>query len=77
MKNPKRYWCGELEGNTMKRITVGENENEMRDLALIIMRDNYRAADNAAKNSRLEQASKHLAAAERWRVRARLHGAKI
>ena len=57
--------------------TVGANEAEMRDLATQIMRDNYRAADNAAKDGRLSQASKHLEQAEKWRVRARNNGAKV
>lgn len=39
----------------MNAITVGQNDREMRDLAIQIMRDNYRAADNAAKDGRLKQ----------------------
>ena len=57
--------------------TVGQNEDEMRELAVQLMRDNYRAADNAAADGRLEQAEQHLAAAERWRERARSHGAHV
>ena len=57
--------------------TVGQNEAEMRDLAVQIMRDNYRAADNACKDGRLQLAGQHLEAAERWRVKARSHGAKV
>ena len=57
--------------------TVGQNADEMRDLAVQIMRDNYRAADNAAKDMRLKQASAHLEAAERWRIKACSHGAKV
>ena len=61
----------------MTDITVGQNETEMRDLALDMMRSNYKAADNAAKGGRLPQAAKHLESAEKWRVRAREHGAKV
>ena len=57
--------------------TVGQNEDEMRELAVQIMRDKYRAADNAAKAGRLGEAEQHLAAAERWRSRARSHGARV
>lgn len=60
-----------------KQITVGQNEQEMRDLAVELMRDNYRAADNAAKEGRLTQVERHLEAAERWRVRALIHGARV
>ena len=42
-------------GKKMNAITVGQNDREMRDLAIQIMRDNYRAADNAAKDGRLKQ----------------------
>ena len=64
--------------------TVGQNQREMAKLAVDIMRANYRAADNAAKQFlksgdavMKRAAEKHLEAAERWRVRARSHGAKI
>ncbi len=57
--------------------TVGENESEMRGLAVSLMKSNYRAADNAAKDGRLKQAEQHLEAAERWRLRARSHGARV
>ena len=57
--------------------TVGQNTDEMRDLALDLMRSNYKAADNAAKDGRLAQASAHLETAEKWRVRARSHGARV
>lgn len=61
----------------MARLTVGENQDQMRDLAVALMKDNYRAADNAAKGGRLKQAEQHLVAAERWRGRARSHGARV
>lgn len=61
----------------MNQITVSQNEAEMRELAIQVMRDNYRAADNAAKDGRLQQAAQHLESAEKWRVRARNHGAKV
>lgn len=48
-----------------------------RNLAVDVMRDNYRAADNAAKDGRLKQAAQHLESAEKWRIRARNHGAKV
>lgn len=57
--------------------TVGANEREMLTLAVSLMQDNYRAADNAAKAGRLPQAAQHLEAAERWRQRARSHGARV
>ena len=53
------------------------NTNSMRVLALDLMRDNYRAADNAAKRGALKQAEQHLESAERWRVKARSHGAVV
>ncbi len=59
----------------MKIPTVGENQSQMRDLAIALMRDNYKAADYAAKEGRLNDARNHLASAERWRVKARNHGA--
>jgi len=59
----------------MKIPTVGENQAQMRDLAVALMRDNYKAADYAAKEGRLQNAADHLASAERWRVKAREHGA--
>ena len=55
------------------RKTVGENQAEMRELALELMRDNYKAADYAAEEGRLQNAKEHLASAERWRVKARQH----
>ena len=55
----------------MNQITVGQNQKEMRDLALEIMQSNYKAADYAAKEGRLADAKNHLASAEKWRVRAR------
>ena len=61
----------------MECKTVGENQNEMRDLAISIMRDNYKAADYAAKEGRLQNANDHLVSAERWRVKARSHGANV
>lgn len=57
--------------------TVGANETEMRDLAIDLMKSNYKAADNAAKGGRLQQAAAHLESAEKWRVRARENGAKV
>ena len=60
----------------MKNPTVGENQAEMRDLAVALMRDNYKAADYAAKEGRLQNARDHLVSAERWRVKAREHGAQ-
>jgi hypothetical protein len=57
--------------------TVGQNEQEMRELAIQLMRDNYRAADNAAADGRIKLAESHLEAAERWRERARSHGARV
>ena len=61
----------------MSAITVGQNESEMRDLAVQIMRDSYKSADAEAKRGRLPQAAKHLETAEKWRVRARANGAKV
>ena len=61
----------------MERKTVGQNEVEMRDLAVQIMQDNYRAADNAAKNGMLPVAKAHLQSAEVWRQKARQHGANV
>lgn len=61
----------------MKQITVGENRQEMAALAVEMMRDNYKAADFAAKEGRLTQAAQHLESAERWRIRARSHGATV
>ena len=61
----------------MNTPTVGENRDKMKDLALEIMRDNYKAADYAAKENRLTDAANHLKAAERWRLKAREHGATI
>lgn len=57
----------------MKIPTVGENQDQMRELALELMRENYKAADYAAKHGQLAQAKGHLEAAERWRVKAREH----
>ena len=53
------------------------NTKDMAALATDLMRDNYRAADNAAKDGRLSQAKAHLESAERWRVKARSHGARV
>jgi len=61
----------------MDHITVGQNEAEMRELALEAMRFSYRAADDAEMDGRLKQARQHLEAAERWRSRARSHGARV
>ncbi len=58
-------------------MTVGQNQKEMADLAMALMKDNYKAADYAAKEGRLANAKDHLASAERWRQKAREHGAKI
>lgn len=68
---------GANRGDQQMDITVGQNETEMRDLAVSLMKSNYKAADKAAKDRRLAQAAKHLEAAERWRERARSHGAKV
>lgn len=59
------------------RKTVGENQNEMRELAIALMRDNYKAADYAAKEGRLQNARDHLTSAERWRIKARSRGAQV
>jgi hypothetical protein len=64
--------------------TIGDNVNEMRDLAIQAMNDNYRDADNAARTYRrlrdpqmLEISRKYLESAEKWRQHARQHGAQI
>ena len=64
--------------------TVGQNEIEMRDLAIELMQANYKAADNCAKeyaksgDVQMRNAAKgHLQLAEVWRVRARQHGANV
>ena len=57
--------------------TVRQNQTEMRDLAVSIMREKYRTADLAAKCGRLDEAKMQLESAEYWRVKARGHGAKV
>lgn len=52
-------------------------QSNTREFSRAMMNSNYRAADNAAKRGALAQASAHLAAAERWRVKARSLGAKV
>jgi len=57
--------------------TVGQNQQEMRDLAVAIMQEKYRAADIAAEAGLLEKAAAYLEAAEKWRIKARTHGASV
>lgn len=57
--------------------TVGQNEQEMRDLAVEAMQESYRAADKAAKEGRLADAERLLERGETWRQRARQHGARV
>lgn len=68
----------------MKQITVGQNQQEMAALAIQAINENYRDADNAARTYKrlrdplmLEISRKYLESAERWRQRARSHGAKV
>ena len=58
-------------------MTVGQNQVEMRNLSIEIMQANYRSADVAANAGDLERARELLEDAERWRIRARSHGAKV
>ena len=67
-----------------KGITVGQNEAEMRELAVQMMRSLYKAADNQAcefaktgDQVMKQAAAASLAKAETWRQRARSHGAKV
>lgn len=64
--------------------SVAINEAEMRDLSLQAMRDNLRDAANARRTYRrtrdaelLEIALKYEQSAERWKERARKHGAVL
>ena len=64
--------------------TVGENQDQMKDLAIDLMNANYQAADNCAKQftkshdrQMLKAAEGHLTSAERWRLKAREHGANV
>lgn len=68
----------------MNTPTVGQNESEMRDLAVQMMKSLYKAADNQAREFAKsgdqfmkQAASASLAKAETWRQRARQHGAKV
>jgi len=61
----------------MQIPTVGENQEQMRDLAVALMRESYAKADRAAKEQRPVAAKSFLKSAERWRVKARGHGAAI
>lgn len=57
--------------------TVGQNLQEMRDLAVQIMADKLSRADEAAENGSLDIAKRLLLEAEQWRQRARSHGAEV
>lgn len=68
----------------MQIPTVGENQEQMRTLALSIMNTHLRMADKtAAKYEKWgdlklrKLANDYLAISEQWRVRARQHGASV